>query len=347
MSVFPFAESWERYDNGVASAGTPLRANLLSRYTQMNGNVEIATDGRTGQCLTLGNSSLTKTLPHSSEWVTGFAYRLNTPPPRDLDFYVLQNNGNIMARIVIDGDSTISLRAGNSTVVGVTTRALDETKWYYIEVHISLSGATPIMASIELRINGHVEASGSGSTGVNAIDNLSNDATGNYHIFSGLSGVGLSSSFDDLYIKNTSGYYGDVRIIALFPNGDGATLQWNPSVGGPHYLMVNSHPVDLSTYLYDLTPDDIDTWDWEDCPGFSGTIPAINISMDARKDDEGTKSFKIVVGNTGTEAQSDEFFVSDVSPEYYEFGLETDPGTSAAWTQAGFNAKQFGVKLIS
>ncbi len=150
-----------------------------------------------------------------------------------------------------------------------------------------------------------------------------------------------------MYIKNTAGYYGDIRIVALFPNGDGATLQWTPSTGVTHYLMVNTHPVDLTKYLKDLTPGDIDTWDWEDCPGFSGTIPAINISMDARKDDEGTKSFKIVVGNTGTEAESDEFFVSNLTPEYYEFGLELDPGTGLPWTQVGFNAKQFGVKLIS
>ena len=147
-------------------------------------------------------------------------------------------------------------------------------------------------------------------------------------------------------MKDTTGYYGDIAIVGIFPNGDGGESDWTPISGSIHYLMVNSHPVDLSKYLFDLTPGDLDTWNWDDAPGFSGTIKAINIGMDARKDGEGTKSFEIVVGTTGTEAHSDEFFVSDLTPEYYEMGLETDPATGVAWTLAGFNAKEFGIKLI-
>jgi hypothetical protein len=67
----------------------------------------------------------------------------------------------------------------------------------------------------------------------------------------------------------------------------------------------------------------------------------------AQKDDEGTKSFKIVTGATGTDAQSDEFFVSSANPEYYEFSLKLDPQTGLPWTAAGVNALIAGVKCIS
>lgn len=346
MSFSPFAESFERYDLGTADPGSALLANLQSRYTIVSGVPEIVSAGRTGQAVKLNNSALLKTMAHSSNWVIGFAYQLISSSG-DSDIYSLSNNDNIMARVLQDADGTLQIRAGNSTVIGVTTRALDQLKWYYIEISISLSGSTPISAAVEVRINGHVEVSGSGSTGINASSNLSGDATGNFHAFDGIPGTNQGNYLDDLYIKNTPGYYGDVRIIALYPNGEGDTLDWTPSTGTTHYTMVNSHPLDLSTWLDDKTPTDIDTWNWQDCPGFSGSIPAVNISMDARKDDEGTKSFKIVVGNTGSEAQSDEYFVGAVYPEYYEFGMELDPGTGLPWTQAGFNAKQFGVELIS
>ena len=347
MAFSPFAESFERYDLGTATPGSALLANLQSRYTQVSGVPEIVSAGRTGQAIKLNNAVFGKTMAHSSVWVTGFAYQLVSTPTGNSIVYSLTNNINQMASVYQDADGTLQLRSGNANVIGVTTRGLDVKKWYYIEISVTLSGSTPIQAAVEVRINGQVQASGSGTTGFNSTDNLSGDATGNFHQFSGIPGVGNGSYFDDLYIKNTVGYYGDVRIIALYPNGEGDTLDWTPSTGTTHYTMVNSHPLDLTTWLDDKTPTDIDTWNWQDCPGFSGSIPAVNISMDARKDDEGTKSFKIVVGNTGSEAQSDEYFVGAVYPEYYEFGMELDPGTGLPWTQAGFNAKQFGVELIS
>lgn len=343
-----FADSFSRYK--VATCSDPdLFGNMVSRYTSVNNGpgVQIISTGRNGQGLTLfAGNGISKTLPHSGRWVTGFAFRYNTTPGNSF-IYSAANNNAPLVNIDLNLDGTLSIRAGNSNTIAVSARTLFQDRWYYVELDAEFSGTTPITCTAELRVNGHVEASGSGSTSVNASSLLSGDATANYHTLAGTPGPGGNCSFDDLYIKGSAGYYGDIRIIALFPDGDGATLQWTPNSGVVHFDRVNTHPVDYTKYLYEVLAGNIDTWDWEDCPGFSGTIKAINLSALARKDDEGTKSFKIVVGNTGSEAESDEFFVSDVTPEYYEYSLDEDPATSLPWTQAGFNAKQFGVKLIS
>lgn len=349
-TVFPFAESFTRYK--VASASDPdLFNNLVSRYTQIGGfsGVNITTGGRTGQGLRLNfGSGLTKTFPHSSRFVCGFAYNSAFIFGNDV-FYQISNNTNVVFSLRQNADGTLTMFSDTgANIIGTSTRALHADHWYYIEIEIALSGSAPIVCNGTLRINGHEEASGSANTVYNISQMLSGAADCNYHSIAGVSGpAGAGGNvWDDWYVKNTTGFYGDVRIIGLFPDGDGMVLDWTPISGTIHYLMVNSHPVDLTKYLFDITPNDIDTWNWQDAPGFSGTIKAVNIGMDARKDNEGTKSFKIVVGDLGTELLSDEYFVSDLTPEYYEMGMETDPATGVAWTVAGFNAKQFGVKVI-
>lgn len=341
------AESFSRYGTGTITGS--IFDNFVSRYTFASGSGLILQAGRNGTGLRVNSGgSFGKALKHSATWTSGFAYKLSGIQSNNA-IYAIQNNDANLFVLTADTDGTLSMRSGTnfSETFATSTRSLLEEKWYYIEVTVSFSGSTPVTTTAELRINGQVQASGSRVTSFNANQLLSGDATANFHVFAGLNGAANGFTLDDLYIKNSANYYGDIRIIAIYPDGDGATLDWTPISGTDHYLMVNSHPVDLSKYLYTLTPGDIDTWDWQNVPGFSGTIKAVNISMDARKDDEGTKSFEIVVGNTGTEANSDEFFVSDLTPEYYEFSLEEDPATSLPWTQAGFNAKQFGIKLIS
>lgn len=348
MSFVLFKDSFSRYDVGVASAGSALLDNFLSRYTTVGGVPELIASGRNGQALRLGTASAGKTLAHSARWVVGFAFRLNQPQLVNQSIYELANNLNQMCRLLQDADGTLQIRAGNSNVIAVTTRPINVGRWYFIELDMTVGGGSPLTMTAELRINGHVEASGNGSTGFNATDQLSYASTGgvdaNYHTFSGPTGVGNSDDFDDVYIKNEAGYEGDIRNSAVFPSGDGGTLQWTPNSGSTHFDRVNTHPVDLTKWLETATPGDIDLWTFV-LPSFSGSIVAVNISVLARKDDEGTKSFKIVVGPTGTDALSDEFFVSDVTPEYYEFSLKQDPTTAADWAPGA--TITVGVKLIS
>lgn len=354
MSFVLFKDSYERYK--VASfADSDLFTNLASRYTTVSGGNlgSVIASGRSGQALRLQfGSAVAKTLPHSGRWVLGFAFRLVVPSVGSDPIYQLSNNTNVLFTLVHNLDGTLAMHAGISTdpVIGLSARALLPARWYYLEIDITIGGASPLTVEAELRINGHIEASGTQNTVINATDNLSFGSTGgvdaNYHLFAGTSGAGGSGGcdVDDLYIKNEAGYEGDIRVLAAFPSGDGGTLQWTPDSGSTHFDRVNTHPVDVTKFLATATIGDIDLWTFT-LPSLPGTIVGVNISVLARKDDEGTKSFKIVVGASGTDASSDEFFVSDVTPEYYEFSLKVDPSTGSAFVPG--STLTVGVKLIS
>jgi len=358
MSFYLFADSFGRYKVANSTSDTSLFTNLQQRYTEVaNGGGGVAVDaaGRTNNALRCyDGAGVSKTMPHSARWVTGFAFKYDFNTPGNAAVYEIRNNDAILFSLSIHPDGTLSLGA-NENHIAVTDRSLFDNTWYYLEIDAEFTGTTSVTCAASLRINGHVEATGSGtvSGGVTAGGLLSypvdtsGHPSGNVHVWTGPTGGGIGGSgwFDDLYVKNAAGYYGDIRIVPLVPNGEGTTLQWTPDLGTVHYDRVNTIPEDLTKWLESNTVGNIDTWNWQDCPSFTGTIPAINISILADKDDEGTRAFEIVVGPTGTLAASQDFYVSDVVPEYYEYGLENDPNTAAPWTQAGFNATQWGIKL--
>lgn len=344
MGFVLFKDSYTRYGTGTFSDPV-LLANFLSRYTS-GAFASIGNDGRNGFAVHLasgGGAQFFKTLPHSSRWVIGRAYRAATQPSAVDPIYNLLNNNTQLFSLRHAADGTLALFAGSGTFIAVTDRSLFTNRWYYIELDITLSGST-VSVTAELRINGHVEASGTASTGLAATSLLSATANANVHEFGSIQGTGAGNSMTDLYIKNEAGYEGDVIVAAAYPDGDGGILDWTPNSGSSHFDRVNSHPVDATKFLSTATPGDIDLWTFT-VPSFSGTIPGINISVLAQKNDEGTKSFKIVVGTTGTDAESDEFFVSDTVPEYYEFSLALDPATGMPWLPG--QTIVAGVKLIS
>jgi hypothetical protein len=345
MSFFLHAESFSRYGSGVIT-GTIL-TQMLYRYTTVGGGQIGTTFGKNGNGITLSNSPLTRTVPHSNVWTVGFRIQAPSGSTNNVVIYKITNNDHVMFQLRYNVDGTLTMFAGaGTTLIGTTERALLNTRWYWIDFIVTFSGTSSITCTAELRINGNVEVSGSAATGWANTDLISGDNKANRHVLDGFTNF-QSTYYDDWYFKNSSGYYGDIRIIALYINGEGDTLQWTPQTGTVHYVMVNTHPADVTKYVETATPGNIDTYNWEDIPSFSGTVKAVNMGFLANKNDEGTKSFEIVFGNTGTEEHSVDFYVSSDTPEYYEHSNELDPATGLAWTQAGWNAKQAGIKLIT
>lgn len=341
-----FADSFSRYNIGTFNSDAALFDNFRSRWTGASGSIGIDNNGRNGRGLQIpSGAGASKTLNHSATFTGGFALRVNgSATGNDLVLRIL-NNDTTLFQIFHESDGTLSIRTG-TTVIGVSNRAMLSSRFYWIDYTVTFSGTTPIIATAELRINTFVECSGSGTTGVNASSLLSLDATGNVVTIGAIVGVGLTSTFSHFYIKNTAGYYGDVTFLAIFPNGDVVT-GWTNSAGSTSYVLVNNHPVDLTKFISSATPGAKAIFDWDNCPGFSGTLKAINLSFLMQKDDEGTKVVKIVTGDTGTEDSSPDMYLSDITPEYYEHSQENDPATGIPYTQAGFNAKRFGVEVVS
>lgn len=354
MGFVLFKDSFERYK--VASlSDADLLANLRERYTVVGaaGSSVDSSGGLSGgrRELNFGaGGGLTKVLAHSSRWVIGFRYKWAGTLSNGA-IYQCRNNDTPLFTLNQNADGTLAIYAGNNTpgngtTLGVTDRSLFSNIRYYIEVDVTLSGAGAITATGELRVNGTVVIpSAGGSAHANSTNLLSQTADANAHAFTPpAGGLGTGSWVTDIYIKNEAGYEGDIRNEAVYPSGDGGTSAWTPHGAVAHNDCVNTHPIDLTKWLETATVNAMDLWTFT-FPSFTGSIPGINISVVAAKDDEGTKSFKIVVGATGTDAVSDEFFVSSSNPEYYELSLKLDPATGLAFVPG--QTLTVGVKCIS
>ncbi len=133
-----------------------------------------------------------------------------------------------------------------------------------------------------------------------------------------------------------------MRLAKVQPNGDVVT-DWTPTGGGAHWTQINETPPNEANYVEDGTPGDKDVWDWEDI-GLSGRIVGLQYNLYAKKTDEGSKSMKHNVGDTGTEYQGEEIALTDDYVTHH-MPLDCDPNTSDFFTVANFNAKRFGVQV--
>jgi hypothetical protein len=276
MSFVLFKDSFKRYDQAGNQSIAAFVANMQQRYTFLRGTFGIDTTGSLPPELLLQNASIGKTLAHSSRWVCGHRYRYTSTGLGNSAIYQLFNNSFVLFSLQQNADGTLAIFAGNitpgnGTTLGVTNRSLFANIRYYAEWDVTLSGSSPIICTAELRINGHVEASGSGSTTVATSQLLSGNPDANLHVFAAATGgLGTGSWIKDLYIKNEAGYEGDVRIVPIYPAGDGGTLQWTPNSGTVHFDRVNTHPVDVTKFLKTATPGNIDLWTFDTLPAFSG-----------------------------------------------------------------------------
>ncbi len=345
-----FAESFTRYELGNTTSSAALLTELTSYWTQIFSRVDIISNGRNGQGLRIQwGSYIFKTLPHASEWVVEFAFRINSGNGGGTLFQLLNNDDAAPICISPNFDGTITVYAGGvgGPILGTSDKVLHRNQWYHASLVVSLaeSGGT-IRTTADLKINGETWVpSATVNTGIPVSSLLSGDATVNVAYFEpGLSSAG-NSDIDDLVIRSgTTTRFGDVEILGIVPNGD-VVSDFTTSSGSAHFSLVNEIPVDNdTTYVKSGTIAQQDIWDWQDIPTFSGTLKSVVISMCARKDDEGSKAFKIVVGDTGTEDESEDFYVGD-SYIYHHTAWDLDPNGDIPWTRTNFNSKRWGVKI--
>lgn len=117
--------------------------------------------------------------------------------------------------------------------------------------------------------------------------------------------------------------------------------------GAANWMAVSESPNDdNNSYATDATPGDIDRYTF---PSISGSqVFFANVCMRAEKDDAGTRTIRAAVksGSTASDNGSD-FALTLNSYVNFQGVLETDPNTGVAWTVAGVNAAEFGVKTTA
>lgn len=289
--------------------------------------------------------------PADATCVAGFAVAVPAgfPSTNGLQIAVILDGATDQVTLRLNSDYTLSVCRGanNGTVLGTTTALLTAGTFVYVEWKVLIH---PSAGTVDVRVNG---ASVLSLTAQNT-RNSANSAWTVFAlgvvdaVFSSYNTNFLSINYDDLYVLDGSGsaplndFLGDCRVDARYPTAEGASSAWTPLSGTDNALMVDeTAPDDDTTYNSTATVGATDTHVMQDAPVPGATLYGVQLCLSAKKSDAGTCSLAPVVRHSGTDYPGTAFnpgttYAYTVTP----YG--TNPGTSAAWTEAGFNAIELG-----
>lgn len=282
-------------------------------------------------------------VPMSGTLVVGFAmYCETTGVTRSLPILEFRTINDLQAcALYVGPDNSINLVRGVSTsIIGSSAPGVfEQMKWNYYEVKIVFGNSTA--GSCEVKKDGNTVLN---LTGLDTVY----DTTGVVeacHVLLGMPSGSVTryAYIDDIYIDDAN-FLGDCRVDLIKANGAGTHTGFTPSTGS-NYQNVDESYFDLdTTYNSTTTLNTIDSYAMENIATL-GTIHAVAYGVIARKDDGGEIGIQLFNKSGTTETLSGtDIYLGDIYNEYQKIH-ETDPDTSAAWTVAGVNAAEFGLKV--
>jgi hypothetical protein len=181
--------------------------------------------------------------------------------------------------------------------------------------------------------------------------NYGNTTFATVTIGSDTSNNGVQGYYDDLYILNTSGStnttrLGDSRIETLRPSSDAGPNDGTPTVGGAHYLMVDSLQNDggSNTLTLTNTVSQEELFGTTSLSGTPSTIFAVKVLNIAEKTDAGSCYANSVISSSGVVATGNNTIL--LTSYYSVSGIfETDPNTSSAWAYSAVNSADAGFSI--
>jgi len=216
--------------------------------------------------------------------------------------------------------------------------------WHYLEAKITIGGAA---GAAEVRVNTAEVINASGlNTQVSGAAQVTQ-----FQIYGDNVAIYDSYYYDDLYVLDTAGatcndFLGDIRVYLLMPEGAGAHADWTPLVGANWQEVDDNPPDDDTTYNASNTVTDRDSFEMEDMPGgWTGTIHAVGVAVNSRRDDAVAHELEPSVRSGGTDYDGAAELIDDDYSFYNLCAWEVDPDTAAAWILAGVNAMECGYEL--
>jgi hypothetical protein len=239
---------------------------------------------------------------------------------------------------------------GAEVLLGTTSSGLTANAFNSVELKVVV--ATGTGGSAEVRINNVTVLTVTGvNTANGGISTWDGIQLGGAFSQAGSGGATLQMDYDDLYICDGSGpaplndFLGDLKVDAFIATGPGAMSQWTPSAG-------------LNWQTIDEVPPNDDT-DYNEAPGAAGAVDtfpmpdasagaliyAVQSNFTCKKLDAGTLNLAAAVRQGG---------VNYVGPTLiglttYSIVLSmlvTNPATGLPWTEAEFNAAEFGYAKV-
>lgn len=347
-----FLDSFDHYSTG----------DILKKWTINTSAFTINTSlGRFGgSCLRsssdFSNNGVVTVLNPQPTWIVGFAFSPGTVgiAAGISNFVQLISSGVFQVGVTINVDTTLSIvtggNSGNSqTVLATSTTGIRPNTYSFIEFKATLN--TSIAAhTCQLKLNGNLVAEASAAANTDRAASGSANAIGFLFPWF-IPGNGGPIAFDDVYICDGTGssnnnFLGDVKIVSLFPTGNGAFSQFvnDASNSTNNFSHVNANPTNNgTTFVKSSTPGNEDTYAFGSL-AFSGIVHGIQQVLELEKDNAGSVLVAPVIRIAGTDYTG--FNISPTSSYlFYMSQNDVKPSNFTAWTTADVNGSQYGVVI--
>lgn len=289
--------------------------------------------------------------------IVGVGYRHTTAAPGRGGIISVLDAGTVQVSLCVNTDSTFSvLRADpqGGTVLGPASSVvtMPVNAFAYLELKVVIH---PSAGSYDVRMNGVSILSATGLNTRNSANNSWN-TVGLGHIgTASVGGFTYTRDYDDLYVLDGSGaapyntFLGDVRADALYPTGVGVVAAtWTT---GPTPALVNHQMVDETApnsdtdYVQSDTIGQEETFACGDVPVPGSAVLAVQVLLSAKKTDAGPSLVAAVIKPSGGSSQVGTSQALGTGYGYASQIYTAIPG-GGAWTEADFNAAEFGYKHV-
>ena len=284
----------------------------------------------------------------SAVGVCGFGFRTTgAGGPTGLQIAVFYGASSQLY-LTLNSDLTVSVLRGthSGTYLGVSSIPLAANMYTYIEWKVLIADAG---GTIELRFDGQTVFSFTGDTQAVSPATWNVFCLGQVSNPSNTNSASRTLDYDDVYVLDGTGpapwndFLGDCRVDARFPANVGSSTGWAVSPSGVNYAAVDdATPNDDSDYTVTVPPA-TDTFVFQDAVA-GKPILGVQHCLSMKKTNEAQCFVAPVTRHAGVD-----YVGGDILPSFagYVCGLQiatVNPGTGGVWTEAEFNAAEFGYR---
>ncbi len=275
---------------------------------------------------------------------------------------------HIAAMLGADGSVAVGFKSINNFTSSLTTLArsapglISAGTWYYIEVKVKIHVTSGYM---EILVNGTSAITYSGNTvrGSGFGAGITYSAA-NYFTHVKLGGTldtvgGEPMYFDDFYYCDDTGtvnntYLGDIQLQAIFPNGAGSSTDWVIAGTTPattNWQSVNEPTAnDDVTFVKTVTVGAQDLYEMDNLNANATDVKGLLVNARIKKDAGTVRTYSTMVKDVAASGAPAAVAVRTVPSSVYvnqQDVSQVSPTTGVAWTVAGVNAIEVGIKLIT
>jgi len=243
--------------------------------------------------------------------------------------------------------TVLILHLGSGATLATSVATMSADAWHLMEWRTQITSTTVGVSEIWLDGTRVINFAGDNTNTANA--NVQSVNLG----FCGGAAVstGMYVALDDIAINDTSGtinngQISDGRVVLLKPNGVGTnTAQTRGGTdSGNNWDQCNELPPSMTDYVYSATAGTRDTYALEDMPAGSWSVNCVEVLAYAQNSDTNPGSLGLTLKSGATTSEGTAQALNSTAA-YYRQLYETDPNTTATWTNTAVNALEAGTTV--